>query len=133
MERHGGRDSEQYLFTCMRYIELNPVRAGMVERPGDYPWSSFGANGLGVEDEVLTPHERFLALGKGKKEERCRDYRQLFRSALGERVLEEIREATNKAWVLGNDRFKTRVELLTGRRAQSKSRGRPKKATENRV
>lgn len=125
-------DSDAYLLTCMRYIELNPVRAGMVKGPGDYPWSSYGNNGLGQEDLLITPHERYLALGdSGTK--RHDAYRHLFRAALGDGVLSEIREATNKAWVLGNERFKARVEQLTGRRAQSKSRGRPRKATDNRV
>ncbi len=41
-------DSEAYLLTCMRYIELNPVRAGMVKAPSDYPWSSYGTNALGA-------------------------------------------------------------------------------------
>jgi putative transposase len=125
-------DSEGYLLTCMRYIELNPVRAGMVERPEDYPWSSFGANGLGLESDLLMPHERYLVLGDGEDERLCA-YRQLFRGSLGESVLADIREATNKAWALGNDRFKARVEQLTGRRAQSKPRGRPRKTTDNRV
>jgi putative transposase len=122
-------DSDAYLLTCMRYIELNPVRAGMVEGPEDYPWSSYGNNGLGQENLLITPHERYLVLGGCGAERQCA-YRHLFRAALGDGVLCEIREATNKAWVLGNDRFKARVEQLTGRRAQSKPRGRPRKATD---
>lgn len=125
-------DSENYLFTCMRYIEMNPVRAGMVEGPGVYQWSSYGMNGQGVEDLLVTPHERYLALGESGTE-RSQAYRQLFRSSLGDAVLTEIREATNKAWALGSEKFKERVEHLTGRRAQTKQRGRPRKATENRV
>ncbi|MDP3282776.1 MAG: hypothetical protein Q8M57_17335 [Nitrosomonas sp.] len=55
--------SERYLLACMRYIELNPVRAEMVTRPGEYRWSSYGANALGKEDKLLTPHDEYLALG----------------------------------------------------------------------
>ncbi|WP_370690507.1 transposase, partial [Nitrosomonas sp.] len=55
--------SERYLLACMRYIELNPVRAEMVTRPGEYRWSSYGANALGKEDKLLTPHGEYLALG----------------------------------------------------------------------
>ncbi|MEN8170799.1 MAG: transposase [Pseudomonadota bacterium] len=122
-------DSENYLLTCMRYIEMNPVRAGMVEAPGGYGWSSYGANGQGVEDLLVTPHERYLALGDTAAERRLA-YRRLFRASLGDAVLTEIREATNKAWALGNEKFKTRVEQLTGRRAQTKPRGRQRKVSE---
>jgi len=47
-------DAEEYLLTCYRYIELNPVRAGMVESPSDYAWSSYGANGLGIDTKLCT-------------------------------------------------------------------------------
>jgi REP-associated tyrosine transposase len=56
-------DSQAYLLTCMRYIELNPVRAGIVQAPEDYPWSSYAANAFGGRDELLTPHELYAALG----------------------------------------------------------------------
>lgn len=57
-------DSEAYLLTVSRYIELNPVRANMVEQPGEYPWSSFRANALGVPIKLITPHEIYLRLAK---------------------------------------------------------------------
>jgi len=120
-------DSGQYLLTCMRYIEMNPVRAGMVETPGEYPWSSYGANGHGQVDEWVSPQSIYRQLGNDAGE-RCAAYRRLFRVALDPKVLSEIREASNKAWVLGNDRFKARVEELSGRRAGRKPRGRPRKA-----
>ena len=49
--------SEEYLLTCHRYIELNPVRAGMVGHPRAYPWSSYGCNAEGKSDALITPHE----------------------------------------------------------------------------
>ncbi len=52
-------DSEAYLLICMRYIELNPVRAGMVKDPSDYPWSSYGTNALGAPDRLCTPHSLY--------------------------------------------------------------------------
>ncbi len=55
--------SERYLLACMRYIELNPVRAGMVAQPGECRWSSYGANALGKEDKLLAPHDEYLASG----------------------------------------------------------------------
>ena len=57
--------SEDYVLACYRYIELNPVRANMVQCPGDYPWSSYRANGDGRANPLLTPHAEYLRLGKG--------------------------------------------------------------------
>ncbi len=120
-------DSERYLLACMRYIELNPVRAGMVRRSRDYPYSSHGGNALGKGDPLITPHDLYLLLGK-TPEVRCQDYRALFRSKLGEETLQEIREATNKAWVLGDNRFRDRIERLTKRRSAPKLRGGDRKS-----
>ncbi len=103
-------DTEIYLLTCMRYIELNPVRAqGLAEHPGDYPWSSYRYHALGESDDLLTPHREYKRLGRTAAE-RQSSYRQLFRGRMAEKTLTEIREATNKAWVLGGDRFKQRME-----------------------
>lgn len=120
-------DTDAYLMTCYRYIELNPVRAGMVAGPGDYPWSSYRANGLGEADGLLTPHPLYQALGN-TAQNRQAAYRALFRSRIGDEALSEIREATNKAWVLGNDRFKARVEALTDRQAVPRAKGGDRKS-----
>ncbi|MCK5354597.1 MAG: transposase, partial [Methyloprofundus sp.] len=115
-------DSDGYLLTCSRYIELNPVRAGMVKDPADYPWSSFHFNALGKEDRLITPHAIYKALGADSVS--CRlNYKALFDRHIPDTEIEEIRNATNKAWVLGNDRFKAKVESLMGRQVQPKSRG----------
>ena len=63
--RAGLVDTERYLLTCYRYIELNPVRAGIVKRPEEYVYSSYHANGLGKEDPLVMPHGVFLALVQG--------------------------------------------------------------------
>ena len=97
-------DSEAYLLTCMRYIELNPLRAGMVKDPSDYPWSSYGVNALGVHDKLCMPHSLYERIGRNA-DERQAGYRELFRKQISEIELDAIREATNKAWALGNDRF----------------------------
>jgi len=131
-------DSDNYLLSCCRYIELNPVRAGMVEHPAEYVWSSYGFNGLGKDDPLIIPHPLYRALGQ-TAEARQMAYRQLFRTRLSEKTLQEIRAATNKAWVLGNERFKDQIFKLTGRQVMPKARGgdrRPKvgqKCTFNRV
>jgi len=121
-------DAEVYLLTCMRYIELNPVRAqSMVEHPADYPWSSYRGNALGAEDALLAPHRLYRRLGR-TPEERQSSYRQLFRGQLAKADIDAIREATNKAWALGNDRFRAKIEALAGRRATPLPRGRPSKS-----
>lgn len=72
--------SDRYMMHCYRYIELNPVRAGMVSRPEEYRWSSYGVNGWG-DTGWLTPHAEYLRLG-GCVEERAHAYRELFRYQL---------------------------------------------------
>jgi len=121
-------DSDQYLLTCMRYIELNPVRADMVDHPGDYPWSSYRANAAGDENQLLTQHLIYNRLDRNC-DARLSAYRQLFRGRLAKADVDAIREATNKAWVLGNDRFRLKIEALSGRRTSQKPRGRPRKDT----
>ena len=115
-------DSEHYLLTCMRYIELNPVRANMVLHPSDYPWSSYRYNALGEEDALLTAHQEYTRLGRTAAEWQSA-YRQLFRARIAEKTLEEIREATNKAWILGDNRFKHKIETQLKRRITPKPRG----------
>lgn len=121
-------DSEQYLLTCMRYIELNPVRANkMASHPAEYPWSSYGYNALGKEDPLVTPHREYKRLGS-TAEDRQAAYRQLFRTRIPEMSLEAIREATNKAWVLGSDRFKRQIEKAVNRPVASKGHGGDRKS-----
>ena len=71
----------RYLLSCMRYIEENPVRAGLARDPGAWRWSSFGANAVGREDPIVTPHGVYCALGR-TPEERRRRYRAMFRVGL---------------------------------------------------
>ena len=126
-------DSERYLLTCMRYIELNPVRARIVDHPADYPWSSYTSNAIEARDPLLAPHEFYRRLGRSI-EERQHAYRQLFRAQLSKTDVDTIRDATQKAWVLGSDRFRTKIETLADRRAAPLSRGRPSKGpSKNRV
>lgn len=122
-------DSESYLLTCMRYIELNPVRAGMVGDPADYPWSSYHCNALGRDNALVEPHDEYRRLAKDD-ESRQAAYRALFASHLPEQVVAEIRDATNKAWVLGNDHFKQRIQDQLNRRIEPKARGGDRKSLE---
>lgn len=121
-------DSEHYLLTLMRYIELNPVRAGMVGHPEQYPWSSHRHNARGDEGanaNWLRAHPEYLKLGKNDAD-RQEAYRSLFEATLSSADLADIRECTHKGWALGSDRFKEQIEILGQRRAVSKGVGRPK-------
>ena len=121
-------DTEQYLLTCMRYIELNPVRAkGMVKQPAAYLWSSYRSNAMGQFDALVTPHREYKRLAKTDAE-RQSEYRQLFRARIPEATLETIREATNKAWVLGSERFKKKIEKKLTRQAGSAGLGGDRKS-----
>ena len=72
--------ARRYLFSCMRYIESNPVNAGLAPEAGAYRWSSFRANAAGEDDALVTPHPYYYALGRSR-EERCAAYRALFTQA----------------------------------------------------
>ena len=123
-------DSEQYLLTCMRYIELNPVRAqNMVNHPAEYPWSSYAYNALGKDDSLVTPQLEYRRLGT-TKQERQSVYRQLFRARIPDMMLEALREATNKAWVMGSERFKARMSKQMDRPVQSVGHGGDRKSKE---
>jgi putative transposase len=115
-----------YLLRCHRYIEFNPVRAGMVEHPADYRWSSFSANAMGKPDRLVTPHPAYLALANDDTVRRSA-YLDTFRSVLDANELEQIRSAGNAGYALGNERFRKEIALALGRRAgPGKSGGPPK-------
>lgn len=116
--------AEDYLLTCSRYIELNPVRAGMVTSPAHYRYSSYRHNAQGRTDPLLTAHEVYKRLGRTIAG-RADAYRALFRGAVEEAALQEIRTATNTGWALGNDRFHKDLAQLTKRRSTPLARGRP--------
>ncbi len=118
--------AETYLLVCQRYIELNPVRAGMVADPAAYRWSSYRANGLGQEEVGLSPHGLYLALGQDD-ESRHAAYRELFRGTLEDVPLSELRMALNQDQPIGNDRFYREIEAMTGQRRELRKRGRPPK------
>ena len=125
-------DSDAYLLTCMRYLELNPVRARMAAHPSEYPWSSYHHNALGQPNELVTPHLEYQRLGKSD-EERQAAYRQLFKSHISEGVVTEIRDAANKAWALGSDRFKQHIQQKLERRVEPKSKGGDRKSEQFKI
>ena len=83
-----------YLLACICYIELNPVRAGMVTDPGDYRWSSYAAHGFGTHISMLTPHRLYLSLGESKSA-RLINYRKLIGESIGIDVVAKIRHCAH--------------------------------------
>jgi putative transposase len=116
--------SETYLLEVYRYIEMNPVRAGMVSSPEKYHWSSYQINALGKLSDLCTPHPVYLKLGRSLKA-CCKRYKKLCSHCINSEILEQIRSATNKSMVVGDDQFCDEIEALTGRRVREKKRGRP--------
>jgi putative transposase len=118
--------ADSYLLLCQRYIELNPVRAAMVDDPAHYRWSSYRANGLGQADPLLSPHPVYSALG-GTEPQRLAAYRALFRPELDGAAISDIRMALDQGQPLGDSRFLASIEGATGQRREAKPRGRPRK------
>ncbi|MEP7208239.1 MAG: transposase [Casimicrobiaceae bacterium] len=121
--------SERYLLACMRYIELNPVRAHMVVAPEDYPWSSYRHHaGLEREHEsrfrLLTPHGEFARLGTSSCE-RATAWRDLVRAGVAGDDLASIRAHVNRNRALGEPQFQERIAAMLGRRVDIVPRGRP--------
>jgi putative transposase len=117
--------SEHYVLSCMRYIELNPVRARMVEAPGEYRWSSYRANALGTATTLLTPHDEYHALD-GLSDARQQAYRALVAAEIDDPGWNLIRFATQQGVVVGDNRFIEAIEQRLGRTVKPQPRGRPK-------
>lgn len=116
--------SESYLFTCQCYIELNPVRAAIVESPGDYKWSSYAANAAGTATDLISPHSLYLALGNDRVE-RADAYRSLF-GAPSDEVTKFIRESTNGGFAISDRAFAAALQKQTKIPVARGKRGRPR-------
>ncbi|HET7728725.1 MAG TPA: transposase [Usitatibacter sp.] len=114
-------ETERYLMACQQYIELNPVRAGMVARPEDFIWSSHQHYRHGKPDDLITAHDCYMSLGRYALE-RLRAYEDLFATDLPPATVARIRDALHYGWPLGDEAFCDRVEALTGRRSRRLTR-----------
>ncbi len=114
--------TQSYFLMCQRYIELNPVRAGMFSDPANYTWSSYRAHAFGQSARMWQPHPEYLALGSNDHR-RWQCYRAMFADELGADVVTEIRRTLNTGLVLGNERFRKEIEKLTGQRQHHLKRG----------
>jgi putative transposase len=116
-------ESARYVLACYRYIELNPVRAALVQRPDAYEWSSHRGNTGRHSDSLLSPHAEFAALGAAKGA-----YLALFEEALEPALLCEIRQATNAGYPLGSETFKSGVVAPLGHKLAPGKPGREARA-----
>jgi putative transposase len=121
-------DSERYVLACYRYIELNPVRAGLVRAPQDHAWSSYRANGLGAYDPLITPHAAYLALADHGGARRA-VYGGLVEESLPGALLDEIRSVLKQRGALGSVAFRDQVGAALQRFVGTRGAHRPRKVT----
>ncbi|MEO5695207.1 MAG: transposase [Usitatibacter sp.] len=114
-------DSHGYAINCHRYIEENPVRAGIVRHPAEHRWSSFSANAMGVPCGFLTPHRTMEALGSEPFERRIA-YRALFDQPQPEEELAMFRQSLKSGLAAGSPEFMERVSIASGRLATRRNR-----------
>ena len=117
--------TDRYFLTCCRYIEMNPVVAGMVHKPEEYRWSSYRVNAWGAQSS-LTQHDEYLGLGENSKD-RCHAYRELFRYEIPKEDAHFIERASQYCHPIGDDRFKQQIEQHYGIKLGQTARGRPLK------
>jgi putative transposase len=120
-------DTDSYFLRCQRYVELNPVRAGIVSRPEDYPWSSHRANGLGVPDALVTPHACYFGLGADAGERQAR-YRSI---VVEQEFVDFVRKAASAGYAVGSDEFRSDLERRFGCRVGPGRNGRPRSRSES--
>ena len=120
-------NTNEYLLTCCRYVELNPVRAGMVAAPEAYRWSSCRAKvGLTRQDWLdLDPH--YLGLAPTEKE-RQEKYRDFIAETIPDEEMEQIRRAIQRGQLTGTAKFIEEIEAKVGKRIEFRGQGRPRKS-----
>lgn len=106
-------DTDRYFLACSRYIERNPVRAGIVDDPGAYRWSSYRRNAFGEDDGIVTPHSLYTSLG-GDNDARRAAYRGLFATEVPPVVVAEIRTAARGRHTLGMTSYHQAVAAIYG-------------------
>lgn len=116
--------TDRYLLACMAYLDLNPVRAGMVERAADYVWSSHHHYTGQRPDRLITPHALYWALGNTPFDREAA-YADLVRAGLGQSQQEALTQATLQGWALGDEDFVADLQKKTLRRLSPGQPGRP--------
>lgn len=124
--RSGPVHAEDYLLRCHRYVELNPVRAGLTSTAAVFRWSSYGANALGRADALVSPHPVYLALGSDAAD-RQRAYREFVAERVPDEEADLIRRQLRRQHPLGPDTFTRTILEVTGNDVGPRKRGRPGK------
>ena len=119
-------DEELYFLSCLHYIEMNPLRAGIVTSPELYRWSSYRFRALGKKSPILDLDPWYNSLGSNETERQLK-YRQFFQNLMPEANGRLIREMTNKGGIVGSAAFKEHIEKIIGRDIIFRLPGRPKK------
>ena len=119
-------ESERYLFTCMSYIDLNPVRAAIVEHPSEYTWSSYGHNAGIRHGPIVKEHPLFWALGNTPFARQAA-YREIVDTGISIVDQARLTEATLKGWAFGTPGYIHGLASSTTRRPSPMKRGRPTK------
>lgn len=118
--------TQEYLFACCRYVELNPFRAGIVDDPGSYKWSSYACKARGEVDKVVDFDSQYMALGNTEKE-RHAAYEEYVKHTIPEFELKLIREAIQRCQLTGSEQFREEIFKKLGVRISNRKQGRPKK------
>jgi len=118
--------TDEYFLACCRYIELNPVRAGMVTKAGDYPWSSYNARMIGTGKLIPDINPCYQALGNNVEQRRSR-YFDYINDTIPAKEWAFIQEAVDRSQLTGNGNYIKDVEKIIGRRIEHRRPGRPKK------
>ena len=117
-------ETTRYFLACMRYIEMNPVRAGICTHPRMYEWSSYGQNVNGSPTGLIAPHAEYLKLGRDSME-RAASYRQLFDEPQADEEIDAIRRGVSQGKAVGSDSYCQELSRLLGRPVSFVPQGRP--------
>ena len=115
---------DEYLLPCVRYIEMNPVRACMVTSADEYKWSSYHERTGQRDDGVLDLDVCYLGLSDSRKE-RIKRYKEFLSDAISETEMKLLHESVKRNQLTGNNRFTDEVEQRVGIRVENRGRGRP--------
>ena len=107
-------EDDTYFLVCHRYIELNPVRAGMVSQPSQYRWSSHRCNAMALADPLITQHALVLDLGDDDYS-RSGAYQMLFSAPEEDQKIARLRDATNNNYACGSIEFRAKMTEALGR------------------
>lgn len=119
--------TDEYLLSCCRYVELNPVRAGIVSAPEDYRWSSYREK-IGITEQVLLDFDPLYLSMASAQTERQEKYREFLEKSIPEEEIKRIRQAIQRGQLTGGDRFVDEIEVKMGRRIEFRGQGRPRTA-----